>query len=388
MNQSPLRIVLTGGPCAGKTTIINFLKEELMARGFAVFTVTETATEVHTMGIDLGHENQHVLQVNILNLQLLKESLVMRLATSEPKQRVVVLHDRGAMDALAYMSKDDFRSVLFYAHAGKTEMLHRYDAVLHLVSTAVDAPEIYTLANNAARTETIEKAKSVDFRTMNAWVGTPHLRIFDNLGGFEEKKRKVLSEVCNLLGVPSPLEIEIKWLVDANSARRFLARPGSTIVVNMPIMQVYLKDGSRIRMRGAESTKFFSHTVKTELRPGVSIEEERSITEEEFNILLARKADPLGKPIEKIRHMFIWNNRYWELDEFTMVGGPFFVMETELSTDEAHLVTTDKDKKSNVDTPPFLRMLRDVTLDTAFKNKTMAFQGTPAFRGINVTSSK
>lgn len=44
------RVVLTGGPCAGKTTALAVLEERMRSRGFRVFVVPEAATTLITGG--------------------------------------------------------------------------------------------------------------------------------------------------------------------------------------------------------------------------------------------------------------------------------------------------------------------------------------------------
>ena len=39
-----IKVVLTGGPCAGKTTALNSIKEYLTKNNIPVFTVPDTAT--------------------------------------------------------------------------------------------------------------------------------------------------------------------------------------------------------------------------------------------------------------------------------------------------------------------------------------------------------
>ena len=45
-DKSLYKIVLTGGPCAGKTTALTRLEESLVEKGFHVFIVGESATEL------------------------------------------------------------------------------------------------------------------------------------------------------------------------------------------------------------------------------------------------------------------------------------------------------------------------------------------------------
>ena len=59
------RICITGGPCAGKTTILTKLTNVLETRGFKVFNVPEAASMLHGAGVILDtsrmSEEQQIL---------------------------------------------------------------------------------------------------------------------------------------------------------------------------------------------------------------------------------------------------------------------------------------------------------------------------------------
>lgn len=57
----------------------------------------------------------------------------------------------------------------------------RYNATIYLVTAADGAESYYTSENNKARYEDVDGAKRTDSNTIDAWVGTPHLAIFDNI---------------------------------------------------------------------------------------------------------------------------------------------------------------------------------------------------------------
>lgn len=62
-------IVITGGPCAGKSTGLSKIEQELVERGYRVFVVPETATEVITGGIKPSEIGVFDFQSVIFSLQ-------------------------------------------------------------------------------------------------------------------------------------------------------------------------------------------------------------------------------------------------------------------------------------------------------------------------------
>ena len=176
MNKKITRIVLTGGPAAGKTTLISrILKEFTQEKGWKVVIIPETATELISgfgIGPFPGCMSMLEFQYFVIEDQLHKERLALKAAETVPEEKVLIIYDRAIFDDKAYISDEEFREVL--AHFGKTEeeLLAGYDAVLHLVSCAKGAEFAYDYGN-AARYETVEQARAIDDRTIRAWSAHP-----------------------------------------------------------------------------------------------------------------------------------------------------------------------------------------------------------------------
>lgn len=120
------RVVITGGPCAGKSTIMSDLILMLKERNFLVFTMPEIATEMYRwsdgkMWDDFsvqGADDDRVwasLQTTLTRVQMVIEdsivemahrSLARRRKEANPPEGVVVLLDRGVVDNVAYCVRD------------------------------------------------------------------------------------------------------------------------------------------------------------------------------------------------------------------------------------------------------------------------------------------
>ena len=73
MGSLVAKIVLTGGPCAGKTTTISRIEEHLTNKGYHVLVLNECATEIIKGGIRPFGDNAvsvYDFQNEIINLQL------------------------------------------------------------------------------------------------------------------------------------------------------------------------------------------------------------------------------------------------------------------------------------------------------------------------------
>lgn len=210
LSDAPIyKFVITGGPCAGKTTAMERLQVFLRERGFRVFVVPEAATMLFVNGAspdDLASEAcQSAFQQFVINTQMQLEDSMMTYAKSV-NAKAVILCDRGIMDGSAYVSKEIWQGVLEKAKLDIVSAREgRYDAIFHLVTAADGAEAFYTLANNKARHESVPEAIRQDKKTQEAWQGHPHHVIIDNRDhrAFERKMELLVSMLAGYVGLPS-----------------------------------------------------------------------------------------------------------------------------------------------------------------------------------------
>lgn len=353
------RIVLTGGPCSGKTTSMSHISDRLRSLGFNVYIVPEAATLMILGGIALLQGNVLDNQFQLLRLQKHLEQTFIETAQLSGKPSII-LCDRGTMDNKAFLSDQMWQDLLFALEETNTVELRdsRYDAVIHLVTAADGAAEFYTLANNAARSESLEQAIVLDKKLQDAWIGHPHLRVIGNQTNFEEKVHRVVAAVCNVVGIPEPIETERKFLVKNFNLNDIPVKKES-----VEIEQTYLTSTTgtaRVRKRGQNGYFTYTHTVKHQLGPGKNIEKERAITEKVYLDLLSQ-ADSNRQTIKKQRTCFLWNDQYFELDYFLSPRQRLWLLEAEIESDEEEL-----------NLPPFITIEREVTDDTQYYNSEIA----------------
>lgn len=365
-----LRLCLTGGPGAGKTEICNFLSQILEDRGFYIFFVSESASELILNGIrPSSHISLVEFQNFVLDKQLSKEKLYEELVKYYPEDKILIFYDRGIMDACAYVDKNIFEDMLKKRGLTFADAYAHYDAVLHLVTAADGAEEFYQwndptkeeVGNNAARSESPEEARIKDKKTLEAWIGHPHLRVFDNSTNFEGKVKRVVEEVFALLGEPVPKEVERKFLIKKPTLEQLEAL-GCLSKTN--IIQTYLKSDDnkterRVRQRGTKQDGFnFYYTEKVDIGAGERLEQENKITPSEYISYLA-EADTSLHQISKIRRCFIYDKKYYEMDIYPF-SDEYAILEIELN-----------DINEEINLPP-LTIIKEVTNDEAFKNYSLA----------------
>lgn len=188
------KFVITGGPCGGKTTALEILKQHFTALGFKVFIIPEAATEIVSLGLYFGEIPVNDFQDFIIKRMIHSENCVENIAKHFDKD-VIIFCDRGLLDNKAYMSYDDFIKVLTQNGLDEEKAKNRYDAVFHLVTAANGAENYYTLSNNTVRYESPEEARELDKKTLSAWSTHDNLKIITNSSTFEEKINRLIVEV-------------------------------------------------------------------------------------------------------------------------------------------------------------------------------------------------
>ena len=357
-------IVITGGPCSGKTTGMNYLNEKLADKGFRSLVVPEVATMIILSGLrDINEiakrspEKILAIEESMFLTQLSLQKRYNELAAIFPEDRRVILYDRGIMDVAAYAGEDYFNFLLKKHGLNRVRARDSYDGVIHLRTVAIGAEKFYTTDNNKARRETLDEAAIADEKILSAWLGHPHLKVIDNSTDFEGKLKRTFQVVCRILGIPVPIEIERKYLL---KARPDFHNPILKSAQKIFIEQMYLISDDptkevRIRKRSQNGSNMYYQTVKTRIDELERYETEFSITEKEYyNLALARDASK--NIILKERHCFVYKEQYFELD--------IFISPSNLNILEIEL--TDRNEK--VEIPKFLSVRREVTGDKQFTN--------------------
>ena len=174
------RVVLTGGPGAGKTAVLELIRQSFCTH---VHVLPESAGIVFGGGFPRGDaiELQRAAQRAIFHVQRELE------AAGDIGNPAVVLCDRGTVDGGAYWPGPDD----FWGSVGTTlqEELRRYDAVIHLRPPGADNG--YNHAN-PLRTESPQDAAAIDARITELWREHPRRFLVESTPDFFAKAARAI----------------------------------------------------------------------------------------------------------------------------------------------------------------------------------------------------
>ena len=191
------RIVLTGGPGAGKTAVLELVRQHFCEH---VHVLPEAAGVVFGGGFPRPTRGAglRAAQKAIFYVQRELEEV------AEAENTAIVLCDRGTVDGAAYWPGPD----ALWEAVGTTlqEQLDRYDAVIHLRTPL--PRQGYNHANPLRRESALEAA-AIDARLLEVWARHPRRSIVEASPDFLAKAKRVLDilraelpECCRHHGVP------------------------------------------------------------------------------------------------------------------------------------------------------------------------------------------
>lgn len=172
------RIVLTGGPGAGKTAVLELVRKSLCDH---VRVLPEAAGILFGGGFPRGTAapQRRGAQRAIFYVQRELELL--------DGEAAIELCDRGTVDSLAYWpGPDDFFASVGTSHA---EQLARYHAVIHLRTPPPSAGYNHL---NPLRIETPAEAAAIDARIATAWAEHPRVYTVPATDDFMAKATRAL----------------------------------------------------------------------------------------------------------------------------------------------------------------------------------------------------
>ena len=180
------RIVLTGGPGAGKTAVLEMIRQSFCSH---VTVLPEAASIIFGGGFPRhSHpECQRAAQRAIYHVQRQLE------ITGDSHNAAIVLCDRGTLDGLAYWpgAPGDFWSAL---NTDRALELVRYDAVVHLRTPTV---ELGYNHQNPLRTESAARASEVDALIEQAWDGHQRRWLIESSADFLDHQSRRLPAASN-----------------------------------------------------------------------------------------------------------------------------------------------------------------------------------------------
>ena len=290
-------IVFAGSHSHEKSEAIIEMKRRLEGINYTVYIQNQITTDLFPPEIKI-------------DLSLTRENCYVRAVKRSIAKKKIIFFDRGIMDDLPDTGSKLFDQILKSHGLSRVDVRdRRYDAIFYF------------------RKSVCHKDK----KTLAAWIGHRHLRVIPVFRDKQARFNLLWKHIQRVLGIPKPLEIERKFLVE------ILKNSLPTAHVSLNVVQNYLKkelDGSSPRIRlvadcGFLSTHLMYKTVKKKVSKLSREEQEIELSQKSYE-RLSRNIDLDTVSIIKRRTYFVYANQYFELDEFFKPYNNLVLLEIEL----------------------------------------------------------
>ncbi|MCB1050436.1 MAG: ATP-binding protein [Acidobacteria bacterium] len=188
IRHQPKWVVLTGGPGAGKTAVL-----ELARRTFCQHVVILPEAASVVLRCEMLHSSEpsakRAAQRVIYQLQWECEELL----RAEPSGLIVC--DRGLLDGIAYWPKGE-QDFLKSLKVKKEVLLNRYDAIIHLRTPSLEQGYNHV---NPVRLETAQQAAQIDQSILEIWQDHPQRYVVESQDQFQKKAAEVLGILASLV---------------------------------------------------------------------------------------------------------------------------------------------------------------------------------------------
>jgi predicted ATPase len=181
------RIVLTGGPGAGKTAVLELVRQSMCQH---VAVLPEAAGILFGGGFPRapGPIERAAAQRAIYRVQRELEVIA-----DVHDNAAIMLCDRGTVDGAAYWPGPD--TLWSAVESTREQELARYDAVIHLRTAP---PEAYN-RDNPLRIESAHEASLIDERIAQAWADHPRRFFVDGTADFLVKADRAVALLRDLM---------------------------------------------------------------------------------------------------------------------------------------------------------------------------------------------
>lgn len=348
----PHRIVITGGPLAGKSTLISYLQS---AYGDKARFMTEVATMLLKAGypkpgrdVEFSEEWLDYINKTIMPAQLAIENGHLH-AAQENRLRAMFL-DRGLLDPSAYVPGGKVTLEAKYG-LDVSAAMDRYTMVIHMQSLAcIDPAEYDRLCDtNPERYDTADQAAKLDKSLQEAWRDHPNWHFIPADGGYEAVEARALALISPLLDK----EIELKFKLSSVPMGILSKHPSKHITQTY----VHSDKNGELRVRNTDDS-VYEMAVKDK-SDKARMEWEQRIPPMVYRLL----ATPDLPSVSKTRYYVPHGRHLLEIDVYDDHNSGLCIMECEFESE------SDADKFR---LPTWASGAVEVTNDKSYKNAALA----------------
>ena len=192
------KILITGGACAGKTTVLNVIKDYLEEKGYNVNIIEEVPTKLINESITSEKVGKMEFQELIIKTQIENEK--------NCDYDGVIIFDGSPIDSMKFINREEFDKFAKKYNTNFEEIINGYDGIIFLETVAKDYPELYSNENNKARLTDVNVAVDRNDKLFNIYNNNSKVYLIKPNKDIEVKKKKIIEVVESIIKRVDPNE--------------------------------------------------------------------------------------------------------------------------------------------------------------------------------------
>lgn len=181
------KILITGGACAGKTTVLEIIKSYLIDNDYNVTIIEEVPTKLINNGITPDKIGKMEFQELIIKTQIDNEK--------KCDYDGVIIFDGSPIDSMKFITREEFDKIAQKYNTDFEEIINGYDGIIFLETVAKDFPELYSNENNKARLTNVDAAVVRNDKLFSIYNSSSKIYLIKPDEDIENKKKKVIEVI-------------------------------------------------------------------------------------------------------------------------------------------------------------------------------------------------
>ena len=192
------KILITGGACAGKTTVLNVVKNYLEEKECNVKIIEEVPTKLINESITPEKIGKMDFQELIIKTQIENEK--------NCDFDGVIIFDGSPIDSMKFINREEFDKFVKKYNTNFEEIINGYDGIIFLETIAKEYPELYSNENNKARLTDVEAAVARNDKLFNIYNNNSKVYLIKTDKDIEVKMKKIIEVVRSIIKGVDPNE--------------------------------------------------------------------------------------------------------------------------------------------------------------------------------------
>ena len=196
------KILITGGACAGKTTVLKMIHNYLQENNYIVKIIEEVPTKLINKKITPEKIGKMEFQKLIIKTQIENENN----CNQNCNQTEIIIFDGSPIDSMKFITREEFDEFVKKYNSSFKKIISGYDGIIFLETVAKDFPELYSNENNKARLTDVEAAIVRNDKLFNIYNNNSKIYLIKPNKDIEVKKKKIIEVVESIIKGVDPNE--------------------------------------------------------------------------------------------------------------------------------------------------------------------------------------